>query len=179
MLDLIFLALALSADAFAVSIGLGSRCGKHPTKLALMCALYFGLFQALMPIVGYSSGRGLFRWIEPYAHWIAFILLVFVGGKMVFESFSEGIEEDITKITHRVMLLLAIATSIDAMAAGFAITMMNVTIMFACVVIGTITAIASATGVYIGRGGSLWLESKAELVGGLVLIAIALKLLLL
>lgn len=178
MLEIIVLALALSADAFAVSIGLGSKCSNRPIKLALMCAFYFGLFQALMPIVGYSSGRSVLSWIEHYAHWVAFFLLIFIGGKMIFDSLSEGIEEDITKVTHRVMLLLAIATSIDAMAAGFALTLMNVEIILACSIIGVITALSSVAGVYLGCQGSLWLESKAGLVGGLVLIAIAFKILL-
>lgn len=178
MLEVIILALALSMDAFAVSIGLGSKPVSSHRKLAVQASVYFGLFQGLMPLVGYLGGKGLLGWIEVYAPWIAFLLLLFIGGKMIFEAFSEGIEDDIAQITQRVMLTLAIATSIDAMAAGFALNLLDANPFVACGIIGLITMLMSAIGVYIGKRSGTWLESKAELLGGVILILIAIKLVL-
>ncbi|MBD3653198.1 manganese efflux pump MntP family protein [Kangiella sp.] len=178
MLEVIILALALSMDAFAVSIGLGSKPVESHKKLAIWAAVYFGLFQGLMPLIGYLGGKGLLGWIDVYAPWIAFLLLLFVGGKMIFEAFAEGIEEDVCQITQRVMLTLAIATSIDAMAAGFALNLLQANPFIACVIIGVITMVMSTLGVFIGKRSGTWLESKAELLGGVILILIGIKLVL-
>jgi putative Mn2+ efflux pump MntP len=172
------LAVALSMDAFAVSIGLGTKNRQKPFSLALLAGAYFGLFQALMPMIGYLGGKGVFGWIEAYAPWIAFLLLLLIGGKMIYESFSDEAEEDIPNVTHRVMLMLAVATSIDAMAAGFALTLLNVSPLIACLVIGITTCLFSFAGVYVGKRSGVWLESKAELFGGVVLVLIGLKILL-
>jgi len=177
MIELAFLAVALSMDAFAVSIGLGSKQKTAPFVLALKAGAYFGIFQALMPLIGYLGGKGVLGWIENYAHWVAFLLLALIGGKMIYESFSEGIEEDISQITHRVMLMLAIATSIDAMAAGFTLTLLGINPFIACLVIGFTTFGFSWLGVFIGVKSGTWLESKAELTGGVILILIGLKML--
>ncbi|MHB1116479.1 manganese efflux pump MntP [Sideroxydans sp.] len=175
MLEVIILAIALSMDAFAVSIGLGS---KGNTKgLGLKAGLYFGTFQALMPFIGYLGGKGVLGWVEDYAHWIAFGLLALIGGKMIYESLHEGIEEDIATLTHRMMLLLAIATSIDAMAAGFSLTLLEVNAYLACAIIGVTTFALSWIGVRIGEKSGTWLESKAEMFGGVVLILIGVKML--
>lgn len=178
MLEVVILALALSMDAFAVSIGLGSKPVESHKKLAIWAAVYFGLFQGLMPLIGYLGGKGLLGWIDVYAPWIAFLLLLFVGGKMIFEAFAEGIEEDVCQITQRVMLTLAIATSIDAMAAGFALNLLQANPFIACVIIGVITMVMSTLGVFIGKRSGTWLESKAELLGGVILILIGIKLVL-
>lgn len=178
MFEIIMLALALSMDAFAVSIGLGAKKVTNLNKLALKVALYFGLFQGLMPLVGYFSGKGMSTWVNEYAPWVAFTLLILIASKMIYESFVEGIEEDITQVTHRVLLTLAIATSIDAMAAGYAIILMDVGILLACLVIGCTTFAFSWLGIKIGNSSGTWLESKAELFGGIVLIVIAFKVLL-
>ena len=178
MIEVLLLAVALSMDAFAVSIGLGAKHQRRPFSLALMAGTYFGLFQALMPMIGYLGGKGVLGWIEAFAPWVAFLLLVLIGGKMIYESFAEGVEEDIANITHRVMLILAIATSIDAMAAGFALTLLDVGPIVACLIIGVTTYLFSIAGVYIGTKSGTWLESKAELFGGVVLILIGLKILL-
>ncbi|AWB57630.1 manganese efflux pump MntP family protein [Colwellia sp. Arc7-D] len=177
MFEIIILALALSMDAFAVSIGLGAKNKNKTASLAMACGLYFGFFQGLMPLIGYMGGRGVFGWIEAYAPWVAFFLLVLIGAKMIYESFSDGIEEDIAKVTHRIMLVLAIATSIDAMAAGFSLTILDVNPFIACAIIGMTTFFFSVFGVYIGDKSGTWLESKAELLGGVVLILIAIKIL--
>lgn len=178
MIEVIILAIALSMDAFAVSIGLGSKHKLRAAPLAFMAGIYFGLFQALMPLIGYLGGKGVLGWIEAYAPWIAFFLLSLIGGKMIYESFAEGIEEDIAIITHRVMLMLAIATSIDAMAAGFALTVLDVSPFIACAIIGVTTFAFSWVGVFVGIRSGTWLEDKAELFGGIVLVLIGLKILL-
>lgn len=178
MIEVLILAVALSMDAFAVSIGLGSKHIRATKQLAFMSAVYFGLFQALMPLIGFLGGKGVLGWIEGYANWVAFGLLVFVGGKMIYESLSEGIEEDIAVITHRVMLILAIATSIDAMAAGFTLTLIDVNPFVSCTAIGVTTLLFSWVGVHIGAKSGAWLESKAEFFGGVILILIGLKILL-
>ncbi len=178
MFDVIILAVALSMDAFAVSIGLGSKHVKQTKSLALMSSMYFGLFQGLMPLIGYMGGKGVLGWVEKYAQWVAFSLLILIGGKMIYESITEGIEEDIVKITHKIMLILAIATSVDAMAAGFTLTLIEINPFLACAIIGAATLFFSWIGVFIGAKSGTWLESKAELLGGIVLILIGFKVLL-
>lgn len=170
--------MALSMDAFAVSIGLGSKHLKQTKSLALMSGIYFGLFQGLMPLIGYMVGRGVLGWIEEYAQWLAFALLVLIGGKMIYESMSDAIEENIVKITHKVMIILAVATSIDAMAAGFTLNLIEMNPILACVIIGATTLFFSWIGVFIGAKSGTWFESKAELLGGIVLILIGFKVLL-
>jgi putative Mn2+ efflux pump MntP len=176
MFDVIVLAIALSMDAFAVSIGLGSK-GNTP-GLGLKAGLYFGIFQALMPFIGYLGGKGVLGWVDDYAQWIAFTLLALIGAKMIYEGLQEGIEEDIAAISHRMMLLLAIATSIDAMAAGFSLTLLDFNAYLACLIIGVTTFAFSWAGVQIGKRSGTWLESKAEIFGGVVLILIGIKMLL-
>jgi len=175
MFEVIVLAIALSMDAFAVSIGLGSK-GNSP-KLGLKAGLYFGTFQALMPFIGYLGGKGVLGWVEAYAHWIAFGLLALIGAKMIYEGLHEGIEEDIAAITHKMMLVLAIATSIDAMAAGFSLTLLDINPYLACLIIGVTTFAFSWVGVQIGKRSGTWLESKAEIFGGVVLVLIGVKML--
>ncbi|MGI5307927.1 manganese efflux pump MntP [Rheinheimera sp. WS51] len=178
MIEVLILAVALSMDAFAVSIGLGSKHQQKTKTLAFKAALYFGAFQALMPLIGFFGGKGVFGWIEGYAHWVAFFLLLLIGGKMIYESTSDAIEDDITQITHRVLLILAIATSIDAMAAGFTLTLIEINPYLACFIIGLTTFIFSWVGVLVGAKSGTLLESKAELLGGIILILIGFKVLL-
>lgn len=176
MIEVLILAVALSMDAFAVAIGLGTRNGSP--GMALKAGLFFGFFQALMPLIGYLGGQGALGWIADYTHVVAFGLLAFIGGKMIYEGLQEGIEEDLAAITHRVMLILAIATSIDAMAAGFTLTLLETNPYLACLIIGGITFAFSAAGVFVGKYSGTWLESKAEIFGGSVLILMGLKFLL-
>jgi putative Mn2+ efflux pump MntP len=175
MFEVIVLAIALSMDAFAVSIGLGSK--GDIKGLGLKAGLFFGAFQALMPFIGYLGGKGVLGWVDDYAHWIAFGLLALIGGKMIYEGLQEGIEEDIAEITNRMMLLLAIATSIDAMAAGFSLTLLDIDAWLACLIIGATTFAFSWAGVLIGKRSGTWLEDKAEIFGGVVLILIGIKML--
>jgi putative Mn2+ efflux pump MntP len=176
MFEVIVLAIALSMDAFAVSIGLGSK--GNIRGLGLKAGLFFGIFQALMPFIGYLGGKGVLGWVEAYAHWIAFGLLALIGAKMIYEGLQEGIEENIETITNKMLLLLAIATSIDAMAAGFSLTLLDINPYLACLIIGVTTFVFSWVGVLIGKRSGTWLESKAEIFGGGVLILIGIKMLI-
>jgi putative Mn2+ efflux pump MntP len=175
MFAVIVLAVALSMDAFAVSIGLGSK--GNTRGLGLKAGLFFGVFQGLMPFIGYLGGKGVLGWVNAYAHWIAFGLLAIIGAKMIYEGLQEGIEEDITVITNKIMLVLAVATSIDAMAAGFSLTLLEVNAYLACFIIGVTTFLFSWAGVLIGKNSGTWLESRAEIFGGTVLILMGIKIL--
>ena len=176
MIEVIILAIALSMDAFAVSIGLGAK--KHAPNMALRAGGFFGIFQALMPFIGYLGGQGVLGWVETYAHWIAFGLLSLIGAKMIYEGTQEGVEEAIARVTNKMLLVLAIATSVDAMAAGFSLTLLAVNPYVACLVIGVITFAFSVIGVYIGNRSGTWLEGKAEIFGGIVLILMGIKFLI-
>jgi len=178
MVEVFFLAIALSMDAFAVSIGLGSKQKDKAGQLAILVAIYFGLFQGLMPILGYLGGKSVFGWVEAYANWVAFILLILIGGKMIYESFSDKEDNAPKTITHRLLLVLAIATSIDALAAGFALNLLKVNPYLSCAFIALTTWVFSFVGVFAGSKSRAKLESKAEILGGLVLIALGFKILL-
>lgn len=183
MIEVFLLALALSMDAFAVSIGLGAKvpCGIescHRHDLALRAGIFFGFFQALMPFVGYMAGVGMMEYIAAYDHWIAFGLLVAIGGKMVYEGFQENVEEAILQVSQRMMLLLAIATSIDAGAAGFTLQLLDWNPFASMALIGAVTFLMSYIGVHVGARGGEWLEDKAEIIGGLVLMGIGSKILM-
>jgi putative Mn2+ efflux pump MntP len=175
MIDVFLLAMALSMDTFAVSIGLGSKHKIPQNRLALMAGAYFGTLQALMVLIGYLGGKGISTWVTSYAPLVTCVLLSLIGAKMIYESFATGIEDDIKNITHRIMLMLAIGTSMDAMAAGFSLTLMKISPMLASLVIGIITWFFSYIGVIIGTKNGTKLEGKAELFGGVVLILIGLK----
>jgi putative Mn2+ efflux pump MntP len=178
MLEVLLLAFALSMDAFAVSVGLGVKSQNFNKTLALKAAIFFGVFQALMPLFGYLASLGLGSVIESIDHWIAFILLSGIGGKMLYESFQENTEDEISIITNKVLLILAIATSIDAMAAGFTLGLMSLNPFVSMFLIGIITFIFSYLGVFLGTKGGTFLEDKAEKIGGVILIAIGCKILI-
>lgn len=178
MIEVIILAVALSMDAFAVSIGLGSKNVPNRVFFALKVALFFGFFQGFMPLVGYLAGIGLESFIKEVDHWVAFVLLAFIGGKMIYESFGEEIENEICKVSNKILFTLAVATSIDALAAGFTLNLFDVSFVVSILLIGIITFIFSCIGVYLGSVGGSFLESKAEFLGGTVLILIGLKILL-
>ena len=174
MLEVLILAVALSMDAFAVAIGLGAKGGEK--TLGLKVGLFFGVFQALMPLIGYLGGQQLLRWVADYDKWIAFALLAFIGAKMIREGLHKGEEEETASVTTtKALLLLAIATSIDAMAAGFSFTLLKFNPWLACLIIGITTFAFSWGGVGIGRRSSAKLGSKAEILGGVVLILIGVK----
>lgn len=175
--ELFILAIGLSMDAFAVSICKGLSLGKIKVKHMLIAGLWFGGFQALMPLIGYFLGSFFADMITKYSHWIAFILLLFIGGNMIKESFDE--EENVNAdMGVKNMFLLAVATSIDALAVGVSLAFLKVNIIQAVSFIGCITFVCSAAGVKIGSIFGDKYRSKAGLCGGIILILIGVKILL-
>ena len=176
--ELILLAIGLAMDAFAVSVckGLASPCRIRP-KHALLCGAWFGGFQVLMPFIGYLLGRAFAKYIESFDHWIAFVLLAIIGIGMIREAFGEAEEADCS-FAPRVMLVMAIATSIDALAAGITLAMPGVNIVLALALIGCITFALSAVGVKIGNVFGARYRFAAELSGGIILILLGAKILL-
>ncbi|MGP5686447.1 MULTISPECIES: manganese efflux pump MntP [Psychrobacter] len=188
MIEVFLLAIALAMDAFAVSIGLGAKSQKKSSayvlRLAVYAALYFGIAQGVMPLIGYLLGAVLLGWLATAAPWIGGGILIVLGAKMLYEAFNGEIEAVLAdsfdgdiqeKINHRMMFTLAIATSIDAMAAGFTLNLLAVNAWLACFIIAIITAGFGFCGSYLGKSSGTWLEDKAEILGGLVLIAIGIK----
>ena len=174
--ELFVLAVGLSMDAFAVSICKGLSLGKIKCKHMAIAGLWFGGFQALMPLAGYFLGSFFADIFTNYAHWIAFVLLVFIGGSMIKEAFDK--EEVNPSMSFQSMLLLAIATSIDAFAVGVSFAFLQVNIIPAVSFIGVITFLFSAVGVKIGSIFGDKYRAKAEICGGVILILIGLKTLL-
>ena len=174
--ELFILAVGLSMDAFAVSVCKGLSLGKIKAKHMCLAGIWFGGFQALMPLVGYFLGSFFADVITKYSHWIAFALLAFLGAKMIKESFeSEELDDN---MGWKTMLVLAVATSIDASAVGVTFAFFDVNILFAVIVIGVTTFVFSAAGVKIGSVFGEKYKSKAEIAGGIILILIGLKILL-
>ena len=174
--ELFILAVGLSMDAFAVSVCKGLSIGKIKAKHMCLAGIWFGGFQALMPLVGYFLGSFFADVITKYSHWIAFALLAFLGAKMIKESFeSEELDDN---MGWKTMLVLAVATSIDASAVGVTFAFLDVNILFAVIVIGVTTFAFSAAGVKIGSVFGEKYKSKAEIAGGIILILIGLKILL-
>ena len=182
IVELFFVAVGLAMDAFAVSIckGLGMR--KLDMCQAAVIALFFGGFQALMPVIGWLLGAQLTQLVEPVDHWIAFALLAFIGGKMLWDAFHEDadeVDQDANgRLDLRELVVLAVATSIDALAVGVTFAFLQVNIVEAASFIGIVTFVISFAGVAIGHQfGSRW-EKPSTIAGGIVLIAIGLKILL-
>lgn len=177
ILDLFILAVGLSMDAFAVSVCKGLSLGKIKPKHMCIAGAWFGGFQALMPLIGYFLGSFFAEMIEKYDHWVAFVLLAIIGENMIKESFDKDEKVD-SSMDVKSMLLLAIATSIDALAVGVTFAFLQVQIVPAVSFIGVITFIFSAVGVKIGSLFGTKYKSKAELFGGIVLVLIGIKILL-
>ncbi len=177
-ITVLLLAIGLAMDAFAVSICKGLALRRITVRAVLIIGLWFGIFQAVMPVIGYVAGSAFYDLISDYDHWIAFILLFLIGANMVRESFSdeeEGVDDD---LGFRTMLLLAVATSIDALAVGISLAMTGEGIVGPAVMIGVITMLISMFGVWIGSRFGDRYGSKAELVGGVILILIGVKIVL-
>ncbi len=169
-------AVALSMDAFAVSIVTGSIYRQLCVAHALRMALSFGGFQAVMPLIGSLLGRGLQAYIGAYDHWIAFALLAFVGSKMIYESFAiKSTEKNLNPANLTVLLTLSVATSIDALAIGVTLSLLSSSIIRAAAFIGVVTFLLSYAGVAIGKRFGHFFESKIEIIGGLILIGIGVK----
>lgn len=175
--EIILLGIGLSMDAFAVAVCKGLSSEKFSIKNALIVGAWFGIFQALMPLVGYLLGTLIVDYIKEIDHWIAFALLGFIGGKMIYEAIK-GEEKRDASVAFWTMLPLAIGTSIDAMAAGITLALGSANIYIAIAVIGVITFILSAVGVKIGNIFGAKFQKKAEIFGGIMLISLGLKILI-
>ncbi len=182
-IELFLLGIGLAMDAFAVSVckGLGMR--RLNKKQTLIIGLYFGGFQALMPLIGWLLGSQFQKYITSIDHWIAFILLGFIGGKMMIEAIREWNEEETVDVMdapldHKNMLVLAVATSIDALAVGITFAFLDTPIIEAITIIGITTMIISIIGVVVGNFFGSRYKSKAEFIGGLILVLLGLKILL-
>ena len=183
--ELLLVAIGLSMDAFAVSVCHGLSMRRANFKKALIVGLYFGVFQAVMPLIGYYAGAQFSDAIVNYDHWIVFVLLAFIGGKMIVESLkkddtSDGEAANTGEVSLGPvkMLPLAVATSIDALAVGVSFAFIGVQIVPAVSFIGVITLVLSMAGVKIGNIFGTKLKSKAELAGGVILVLIGVKILL-
>ena len=179
-IELLLIAVGLSMDAFSVSICKGLTTKKFSWRMALVCGLWFGFFQALMPIIGYFLGAQFQEMIEAYDHWIAFSLLFLIGANMIREAVwgkkEEG--ENNGALDFKTMFLLAIATSIDALAVGVSFACIQVKLWSSVIIIGLTTFVFSVLGVKIGNVFGSKYEKSAGIVGGIILILIGLKILL-
>lgn len=177
IIELLILAVGLSMDAFAVSVCKGLSLGDIKVKHMCIAGVWFGGFQALMPLIGYFLGSFFAEMITKCAHWIAFVLLAFIGGNMIKEALGEDEEVD-SNMGAKTMLPLAVATSMDALAVGVTFAFLQVAIVPAVSFIGVITFFCSAIGVKIGSIFGSKYRSKAEFAGGIILILIGIKIVL-
>jgi Predicted membrane protein len=174
---ILFIGIGLAMDAFAVSICKGLSTRQLKIKHTLICGGYFGFFQGMMPVIGYILGIQFKDKIENIDHWIAFILLAFIGANMIKEAFEDD-EDCNADFSFKAMIPLAIATSIDALAIGVTFAFLNVNIIYAASIIAITTFLISMIGVKIGHVFGMKYKSKAEIVGGVILILMGLKILL-
>jgi len=177
LLAVIFIALGLAMDAFAVSISSGAVIKQMHIKHAFLIACFFGFFQAIMPLLGWVLANFAGRFLENFGHWIAFVLLVFIGAKMIYESFKMSEERDSNPLNIYVLFVMAIATSIDAFAVGITLSALKVQVLLPILIIGLITFVFSFLGAYIGKLFGHIFESKVEVFGGVILILIGIKVL--
>lgn len=178
LIELFLIAVGLSMDAFAVSVCKGLAMPKCTFKKAAIVGLWFGGFQALMPAIGYILGAQFQEAIASIDHWIAFVLLALIGGNMIHETLDNDEEEADASLDVKTMFLLAVATSIDALAIGITFAFLKVSIIPAVCFIGIVTFIISFAGVKIGNVFGARYKNKAEIVGGVILILLGLKILL-
>jgi putative Mn2+ efflux pump MntP len=172
------LGLGLSVDAFAAAVGKGAAMGTPRWRDAIRIGAVFGAFEAIMPCVGWLIGKAVATWFSEYGGWIAFVLLVGVGGHMMWEAWhgdlatAHDADEKKPAMGMLSVALTAVATSIDALAVGVSLAVMGVPLLAACIVIGGVTTVIASSGVMIGKHAGLWLGRYAEIVGGAVLILI-------
>lgn len=178
-LTLIGLALALAMDAFAVALGTGTVLARLTGRHLFRLGFHFGLFQALMPVIGWLAGQTVMQWVAAWDHWIAFGLLTMIGGRMIYEaSIGEEKTDDRDPTRGLSLVILSIATSIDALAVGFSLSVIGVSIWMPALVIGLVAGALTVAGMLLGdRISSCW-GPRVEILGGCVLIAIGFKVLL-
>ena len=177
-ITLLGLALALAMDAFAVALGTGTVLARLTGRHIFRLGFHFGLFQALMPVIGWLAGQTVVQFISAWDHWIAFTLLALIGARMIHEALSDDEKPDDRDPTRGASLvMLSIATSIDALAVGFSLSVIGVSIWFPAFIIGLVAGVLTVVGMLVGRRiGDRW-GSRVEILGGLVLIAIGARIL--
>lgn len=179
LFTIVLIAFGLAMDAFAVSITSGVAIKRIRVRNIFKIALFFGSFQAIMPLIGWSAGISVRHLITSLDHWIAFGLLSFIGGKMIYESIkTDSVEKEINPLNLYVLLILSVATSIDALAVGVSFAFLDISIITPIIVIGLVAFLLSCFGVLVGdRFGHIF-EKKIEIAGGVILIGIGIKILI-
>ncbi len=177
--ELFFVAVGLSMDAFAVSVCKGLGMKRMNIRNALTISLFFGGFQALMPCVGWFLGTRFQKYIVRYDHWIAFLMLVYIGGKMIKDSVCDGGREVVVgrTVDLKELLVLSVATSIDALAVGITLAFLNINILFSAAMIGAVTFFLSFSGVFAGVKFGSRFDRKSEIIGGVILVFIGFRIL--
>jgi manganese efflux pump family protein len=183
MIEVFLIAFALSMDCFTVSVAYGAIIKKPKKSQAIKIALFFGFFQLFMPLLGWTANLSFHRFISQVDHWVAFGLLLAIGIKMIYEAFKKKSEEEELKKKKNLMsmytlLLLAIATSIDALAVGLSFRALGYPVLISAIIIGATSFSISLLGVYIGKKIGHIVKNKIELVGGIILIGIGIKIIL-
>ncbi|MBU3013292.1 manganese efflux pump MntP family protein [Poseidonibacter lekithochrous] len=177
-MELFLIAIALAMDSVAVSIASGSKYKDTNFFIILKIALFFGVFQGIMPLFGYLLGNTFSSFVDTIDHYIAFIILIYLGFKMIKEARNSNFEDEVKDLKNKTLVLLAIATSIDALAIGITFSFSSVDILYAVSLITVITFILCFIAVYIGRFLGGFLEDKAEYLGGIILIILGFKILI-
>ncbi len=175
------LAFALAMDAFAVSMGLSLSLGKMTRSQTFRLSFHFGLFQFMMPVIGWLIGKNLFRYIQAFDHWIAFGLLLIIGGKMIYESFARGERREMRKSDPTrglSLMMLSVATSMDALAVGLSLAVIHAAIIYPAIIIGFVAFFMTLVGIKIGPLIGLIVGKRAEFLGGLILVLIGIKILI-
>ena len=178
IIEIVLIAIGLAMDAFAVSICRGLAMPGYKLRYSIKVGLYFGIAQAVMPLIGYLLGFSYEKYITEYDHWIAFVLLVLIGANMIREAFGKDDEEQKAGLGFKVLFPMAIATSIDALAVGVTFAFLEVNIVVAISIIGALTFFISAAGVKLGSIFGCRFKNKAEFAGGAILILIGTKILI-
>jgi len=177
---ILLIALGLAMDAFAVSLGAGTSELANNKRARFRLAFHFGWFQAMMPVIGWLAGQTVAQYISAFDHWVAFALLAAIGGKMIYEALGERDEEaqrkDPTKGAS--LVVLSVATSIDALAVGLSLALLGTAIWYPALVIGIVALVFTAVGLHLGRRFGALLGRRMEIVGGLILVAIGLRILI-
>ena len=177
-MELILIAIALAMDSVAVSIASGSKYKNINFVTTIKIALFFGLFQGLMPLIGYFLGNVFASFVDSFDHYIAFVILVYLGYRMIQEAREGDFEDEVKDLKNKTLLILAIATSIDALAIGITFSFQEIDILYAVSLITIITFVLCVVAVYIGKFLGGFLEDKAEYLGGIILIILGFKILL-
>ena len=177
-ITVLLIALGLAMDSFSVAIANGLATKTFQATKALKIAVFFGFFQGIMPVIGWLAGVHVIDLIADYDHWIAFFLLAFIGARMIYESIKKESDTLVASLSIKVLLVLSIATSIDALAVGLSLSLLQVSIIIPAIVTGVVTFSLSFFGVYIGGKFGRVLKSRVESLGGIILVVIGLKILL-